>query len=227
MDGGSEIVIVGDSSLAQMAYEYITHDSPHKVVGFSVEQAYLKRKELFGLPVVPFEHIEDEFQPGKFKVSVAIGYNQLNRVRERLFLQTMEKGYSLYTYVSSQAFVWKNVKLGMNCFVFEQARIQPFAEIGNNVVAWGSVGISHHVVIHDNVFIAGQAAIGGHTEVGKNCFIGMNCSISNNLRIAEDCVIGAGAIITKDTEAGKVYRGSQATLSHRSSFEVFGVQSGQ
>ena len=53
-----KLVIVGDSAFAEIAYEYFTHDSPYEVVAFAVEQAHLKRSELFGLPVVAFETID-------------------------------------------------------------------------------------------------------------------------------------------------------------------------
>ena len=49
------IVIVGDSSLAEIAFEYFTYDSPYKPVAFSVEREYLKQEQLFDLPVVAFE----------------------------------------------------------------------------------------------------------------------------------------------------------------------------
>jgi len=44
-----KIVIVGDSAFAQIAYAYFTHDSMYEVAGFSVDKAFLKKKELFGL----------------------------------------------------------------------------------------------------------------------------------------------------------------------------------
>jgi hypothetical protein len=47
-----KIVIVGDSAFAQIAYECFTHDSMYEVAGFSADKAFLKRKELFGLPRV-------------------------------------------------------------------------------------------------------------------------------------------------------------------------------
>src|SRR6267378_3781179 len=57
---GRRLVIIGDGEFAEIAYEYFTHDSPHTVVGFAVEREYLKRDELFGLPVLPFEDVEGQ-----------------------------------------------------------------------------------------------------------------------------------------------------------------------
>ena len=61
----AKLIIIGDGETAELAYEYFTHDSAHEVVAFSVEREYLKKAELFGLPVVPFEEIEKLFPPGE------------------------------------------------------------------------------------------------------------------------------------------------------------------
>ena len=57
-----KLVLVGDSAFAEVAYEYFTHDSEYEVVAFSVEREYLRREELFAVPVVPFEDLTEEQQ---------------------------------------------------------------------------------------------------------------------------------------------------------------------
>ena len=41
-----KLVIVGAGEFAEIAYEYFTYDSDYEVVGFAVEKAYIKEKEL-------------------------------------------------------------------------------------------------------------------------------------------------------------------------------------
>jgi len=53
-----KLVIVGDSAFAEVAFEYFMHDSEYQVVGFSVEKDFLKKDNLLGLPVVPFDSVE-------------------------------------------------------------------------------------------------------------------------------------------------------------------------
>src|SRR5689334_16223063 len=101
-----DLVIVGDSAFAEVAYEYFTHDSPHRVVGFSVERDYLRRERLFDLPVVPLEELPERFPPTGCDVAVAVTYTQLNRLRARLAGRVKEMGYRLASYVSSRAVVW-------------------------------------------------------------------------------------------------------------------------
>src|SRR5947199_3868172 len=96
---GRRLVLIGDGEFAEIAYEYFTHDSPHEVVGFAVERAYLKRDELFGLPVVPFDGLEARFDPSAHAAFVAVTYTQLNRVRARLFRAVKAKGFRPVSYV--------------------------------------------------------------------------------------------------------------------------------
>ena len=53
------------------------------------------------------------------------------------------KGYAAATYVSSRAFVWHNVVLGDNVFIFESNVVQHHASIGNDVILWSGNHIGH------------------------------------------------------------------------------------
>jgi sugar O-acyltransferase (sialic acid O-acetyltransferase NeuD family) len=221
-----KIVIVGDGETAELAYEYFTYDSPHEVVAFSVERAYAKKERLFDLPVVPFEELETIYDPGGHQAFVAISYTQLNRVRERLYRATKQKGYECISYISSKAFVWRNVEVGENCFILENNVLQYAVRVGNNVVLWSGNHIGHQTVIKDNVFISSHVVVSGYCEVGEHCFLGVNSSIANNIKIARDCLIGMGAVVHKDTEERKVYVGNPAKPI-KDSFTVFGLQEDQ
>ena len=135
-DRGGPLVIVGASAIAEVAYEYFSHDSGYRVVAFAVEEAFLDRDEIFGLPVVPFEQVAERYDPGAHSMFVAIGYGQMNRVREDFVGRARHLGYPLASYVSSEAFVWPNVEIGEHCFLLEHIVVQPFVTIGDNVTLW-------------------------------------------------------------------------------------------
>ncbi len=206
MEKNRKLVIVGDSAFAEVAYEYFTWDSDYEVVGFSVEKDFLKKNSLFGLPVVPFESVQQAFHPREHHLFVAVVYTQLNRLRARLCAQSRTKGFSLASYVSSKAFVWRNVQVGEHCFIFEGNVVQPFVRLGDNVVLWSGNHIGHHSVIRDNCFISSHVVVSGFVEIGENCFLGVNSTIINNVKIARDCWIGPGVTITRDTSEGELYR---------------------
>jgi sugar O-acyltransferase (sialic acid O-acetyltransferase NeuD family) len=200
------VVLIGDSALAEIAYEYFQYDSDFEVVAFSVERKYLCRDQLFGLPVVPFEDLEVHFPPADHHAFVAISYGQLNRLRTRLKDSAKARGYQLASYVSSRAFVWKNVEIGEHCFIFEGNTIQPFVKIGNNVVLWSGNHIGHHSVIRDNCFISSHVVVSGYCDIGENCFLGVNSTIANNVVVARDNWINPMVAIMKDTVSDAFFK---------------------
>jgi sugar O-acyltransferase (sialic acid O-acetyltransferase NeuD family) len=220
----AKIIIVGDGETAELAYEYFTYDSPHEVVAFCVEREYLKKEELFNLPVVPFEEVVDLYDPSAYQAFVAISYTQLNKVRTRLYQATKLKGYELVSYVSSRAFVWRNVEIGENCLIMEHNVLQYRVRVGNNVVLWSGNHIGHQTTIKDNVFISSHVVVSGYCEVGENCFLGVNSSIANNITIARDCLIGMGAVINRNTEERRVYVGNPAKPLAKDAYAAFGVK---
>lgn len=219
-----KLLIIGDSAFAEVAYECFTHDSDYEVVGFSVESAYLKKQALFGLPVVPFERIEEYFDPQQVSFFSALVYTQLNRLRTRLYASAKAKGYRPVSYISSRAFVWHNVVVGEHCFIFEDNTIQPFVKIGNNVVLWSGNHIGHHSIIRDNCFIASHAVISGFCDIGQNTFIGVNATLANNVTIGDDNWIGIGVTIVHDTAVNSLFKGVQPEPAKISTLRFFKVQ---
>lgn len=193
-----KIIILGDSAFAEIAYEYFTHDSEFEVVAFAVESRYVKREELFGIPVVPFEDMEKTYAPEDHGFYAALVYTQGNALRARLFSEAKEKGYTPVSYVSSKAFVWRNVKLGEHCFIFENNVLQPFVRIGDDVVLWSGNHIGHHSSIGSHTFVSSHVVVSGFVNVGESSFLGVNSSIANNTNVGSRCVLGAGAVIIGD-----------------------------
>lgn len=219
-----KLIIVGDSAFAEIAYEYFEADSDFEVVCFSVEKNFLKKSEMFGLPIVPFEEIEYIFDPASHYVYVATVYTQLNRLRTRLAAAAKLKGYCLASYVSSRAFVWRNVKLGEHCFIFEDNTLQPFVRVGNNVVMWSGNHIGHHSLVGDNCFLASHVVISGFCEIGQNSFIGVNATLANNVAVGKDNWIGPNTTIMKSTEVGALFKTEQAEPAKVSALRFFKIK---
>jgi sugar O-acyltransferase (sialic acid O-acetyltransferase NeuD family) len=207
------LVLFGDSAFAEVAYEYFTRDSHYEVVAFAVERAFRTRDDLFGLPVIAIEDAERLYPPEDQDVYVAVVYTQMNRLRARLCATARSKGYTLATFVSPAAFVGPRVTIGEHCFIFEHNVIQPFVSIGNNVVLWSGNHVGHHSRIDDNVFVSSHVVISGFCTVGKNCFLGVNSALGNNVNVAEDCWIGPGVVLSRDTQAGQIYRPAEPSVA--------------
>ena len=202
-----KVVLFGDGSVAKLAQFYLTHDSPHEVTAFTLDDADIKAATLRGLPVVPFEDIQTRYPPGEFSMFISVGYAQMNKVRESKYRAAKKLGYELVNYVSSKAVMWPGTSIGDNCFIMELTVIQPFATIGNNVMIWSGCHINHETVINDHCFLASQVTIAGFTTIEPNCFLGVHATIRNGINVARECVIGAGCLIMRDTQPREVYAG--------------------
>lgn len=193
-----KLIIIGDSAFAEIAYEYFTHDSEYEVVAFAVEQEYRRKQELFGVPVVAFETMDQTHPPSDHYFFAANVYTQLNQLRTRLYEEAKRKGYSPASYVSKHAFVWRNVVMGEHCFIFENNVVQPFAKLGDNVILWSGNHIGHHSTIKNNCFISSHVVVSGFVEIGESCFVGVNTTMANNISIGNNCLVGAGALVLAD-----------------------------
>lgn len=216
---GSKVVIFGTGSFAQVVKFYLTHDSEHEVVAFTVNESHIVDRELMGLPVVPFESIERDYPPDAFKVFVAVGYKKVNQVRASIYAEAKQKGYELITYVSSKCTYWGE-SIGDNCFIFEDNTIQPFVRIGSDVVMWSGNHIGHHSSIGDHCFITSHVVISGHVDVGSHCFVGVNSTTRDAISIGNSCVIGAGSLIMKSTKDKEVYIAKRTYPDSRTSDQI-------
>lgn len=205
-----KLVIIGDGETAELAFDYFSRDYDFEIVGFSAEKDFIRNKTLFGLPVVPLENVEQHFSPKHHKAFVAVSYTQLNRVRAKLYKTAKTKSYTLCSYVSPKAFIAKNVELGDNCFVFENASLQYGVKLGCNVTVWSGCSVGHHSTVGDNCFLASQVAVSGFCEIGENCFLGVNSCTVPNVKIGADCVVGAGAVVISNAAPQKIYVGNPA-----------------
>jgi len=200
-----KIIIFGNDDFAQVAHFYFSQDSDFEVVAFTVHERFLKDKELFGLPILPFETIETIYPSSKFSMFIAIAYSKVNKVRAKVFEEAKSKAYNLVSYVNSKVTKWEEVKMGENCFILEDVVIQPFVEFGDDVIVWSGNHIGHHSKIGNHCFITSHVVISGNVRIGDYCFLGVNSTIRDGIKIANHCVIGAGAVILKDTKEKEVY----------------------
>lgn len=212
MHKSKKLIIVGNKDFAAIAYEYFTFDSDYDVVAFAVERDFLAQETFCGLPVVALEDLQAHYAPSDHEVHVAVVYGNLNRVREKLIHQVKAKGYDLASYISSQAFVWRNVSLGEHCFIFEDNTLQPFVTIGNNVVIWSGNHIGHHSTIADNVFLSSHVVVSGWCTIGANSFLGVNATLADNLTIGQYCWVGHGSVLSESVPDGSLVTGEKSKI---------------
>lgn len=216
MTNSKKLVIIGIGETARLSYEYFTFDSEYEIVAFSAHGNYIKTDKHFNLPIISFEDLNQHYDVNEIEIFIAVGASHLNRDRMKIYNDIKEQGYKCASYISSKAFIWRDVEIGENCFILENNVLQSGVKVGNNVTLWSGNHIGHLTEIQDNCFISSHCVISGNCIIGKNCFLGVNSTFADNIKIAEDNYIGLGTVINKDTEENSVYTGNPMEKSKAS-----------
>jgi sugar O-acyltransferase (sialic acid O-acetyltransferase NeuD family) len=217
------VVIFGTMRSASLARYCLAHDSTLKVVGFTVDAAYVRGPEHEGLPLVAFEDLESRFKPQDCRLLIPMGYQGVNGVRRARYESAKSRGFGFANYVSSRASVWPDLQIGDNVLIYEHAIVQPFCRIGSNCIIRSGAHVSHHCEVADHAFVAAEVAMGGETAIGEQAFIGVGAVLRERLRIAPRSFIGAGAVVIADTQPDGAYVGNPARKLDKSALEVCGA----
>ena len=216
----AKVVIFGTELIAELAHYYLTNDSEHDVVAFTVNKAYIKSETFCGLPVVPFEDIETSHPKSDFKMFAPLSERKMNQVRAKVYAEIKSLGYEMISYISSKATVLTN-QIGDNCFILEDNTIQPFVKVGNDVVLWSGNHIGHHGEIKDHVFFTSHVVLSGRCSVGEYSFIGVNATIRDGCQMGEGTLVAMGANVTKQqTEPWSIWKGNPAKAASVSSKDI-------
>jgi len=215
-----KVIIIGTSSNARLAKFYFETDSDYETVAFAVNKQYATEATFEGLPLVALEEVTTLYPPSEFEAFVAVGYNQMNKVREKLYNETKALGYTMASYISSRCSFLTQFPVGDNLFILEDNTVQPYVKVGNNVVMWSGNHIGHDSTIEDHCYLTSHVVISGFVLVKNNSFLGVNATIRDGVTIAAETLVGGGAVIMKDTAEKGVYLPPKSTLFAKKSDEI-------
>ena len=205
MNDKKNLIIVGTGLFAEVAKAYFEEYTCYQVVAFACHEKYKENNTIYGSPLHIVENMEKEFPVEENDVFVAVGYGKMNKMRQVVYEEIKELGYTCVSFVHPKIKVWDSTIIGENVFIFEDNTIQPFTTIGNNNIFWSGNHLGHHTKVGDHCFISSHVVISGSCKIGNNVFIGVNAVLHDSLTIEDECLIGAGAIISKDTVKKEVY----------------------
>lgn len=198
------LVIFGCGKIAEVVLYYFQNHSDREVVACCVDRAYLPGEQWQGLPTVAFDDISARCPRETHELFVALGYQDMNDLREAKCREARELGYTLASYLPPDGGLPLDCVHGDNCFFMPGSLVHPRVCFGDNVFVWSGAMIGHHSQIGDNCWITSCANIAGGVTVGNNCFFAVGSTVCNNLNIAQRCFIGANALVSKSTQDSEV-----------------------
>ena len=196
-----KIVIWGCGGHSRSVADVILFNEPAAILVF-IDDFARRDEEIFGFPVVK------NFPAEPYHCFLAIGDNARRKKRFDLVGRS-----NLISVVSDNAYIGRNCKIDIGCFVAHSCHIGPEAIIGKNTILNTASVVEHEAVIGQHCHIGPNATVSGRTKIGDLVFVGVGATVIDNVNICSNTVIGAGATVTKDIIVPGVYIGTPARRS--------------
>lgn len=204
------VIIYGDSEFAEQIYYQLYSDERYNVLAFTVDSSKYHKDNFIGLPIYKFHLLNSVYSSKEISICPAIGYSKLNRIREIVFNEICNSGFHLFTYISKNACIQKNVIIGAGSFIGDFVFIGPNVKIGTGTIVRPLSTIGHDVEIGNFTYCSASSTIGGRAKIMNNSFIGLNSTIKNSVVISDNCIIGSASNVINNTYPDGVYVGNPA-----------------
>lgn len=198
-----KVVIYGNGKIAKVVYQFVK--KKFEVVAFTVERKYKNSDAIEGVPLIEFEDIQNQCDPKEHKMLIAVGYVQMNNIRERKYQEAKKKGFSFINYIHPSVEIHENIEMGENNIVLDHVTIQPYVKIGSSNFVWSNAVIAHGSVIDDTNWITSGVVVSGDAIIKSKCFLGVNATIGHNTVIESESFVGANTLVTKNTAPKDVF----------------------
>ena len=197
-----KLVIFGTGIISECVTPYF-NCSDYEIIAYCCDESHLKSPSFNDLPLIGTQSLIDDYSTADVEVFVALGYHQMNALREAKFQYLRDKGFDFASYVHSS--VTNTARVGCNSFIPDGANIQPHASIGSNTFVWPGATIGHHSVIGDHCWITTAATIGGVVSIGDGSFLGLGAVIADSVRLGKNTLVGARSLVTKSASDEAVF----------------------
>ena len=201
------IVICGAGGLGRELLSLIRRDYSEelKVIGFIDDNENLP-DTVEGVPIYSQDFLDRE------KVSVVIGFANVQRKNRLLSNLETKPNLSFPNIISKHAIVNKDAKLGKGVVITDFCWISTRVVIEDGVFLNVATLIGHDTKIGRACSIMPQCAVSGFVKVGKETFIGAKSFILQGKVIGDNATISAGAIVCRDIRDGEVAISAQAKV---------------
>ena len=200
-----KIIILGMGGHAKSVADTIERQSLYEIYGFVVNEK-LADIEQYHYPVVGSDgDLQKLFMNGTKHVAMGIGFLGKSRLRERLYLQLREIGYSFPIICDPSAIVSRCTSIGEGTFIGKGAIVNVSAQIGKMCILNAGAIIEHDCHVGDFSHVSVGTVLCGEVKIGKESFIGANATVIQGRRIGVSCIVGAGATVRKDIVESRTF----------------------
>lgn len=189
-----KLIIIGTSTTACQAYDFVKYHDLYDITGFAVDKLYYEIPEFLGLPVYELDKLEEIPDIKNTFLFVAMLWNRLNADRRDVY-NRLKMGGGRFANLISPTAVNRGRLKGDNCWIHDYVVIKSDAEIGANCMIMAHTLLGAYASLGDHCFCGARSVIGGGASVGNQTFIGINCVVYDETKVGSQCILGAcGAI---------------------------------
>ncbi|WP_392344248.1 acetyltransferase [Pseudoalteromonas prydzensis] len=196
-------LIIGGGGHASVLLDLLIQKNIN-VIGYVSPKPAVNKKLFSGLDW--FNNDGDILKFNKSAITLVNGIGSLpyNELREKIYAEYKELGFSFATLISPNAIVSKFATLEEGVQVMNGAIIQTGTNVGYNSIVNTAAVIDHDCNIGHNNHIAPGVTISGQVTSKASVHFGTGASVIHAIDLNANVIIGAGAIITKNVDANTI-----------------------
>lgn len=198
-----KLVIYGNGQMARLFLHFAR--SEFDVVAFTVDRPVIAETVIEGLPVIPFDTIDQHYPPADHVMIIVVGFLEMNRLRTRKHQEAKALGYRLTSYIHPSVVRHPNLIVGEGSVVLDHVALHPYTRLGDGVFICSNASLGHGCTVENFCWINSGVAVGGETCIGEGSFLGINATLGDNVTLAHHCYVGANTLITRSTQPEEVF----------------------
>lgn len=180
------------------------------ILGLTDKDTALHGTDVLGYPVLGGDEVLADKKKENVDLVLGIGSTAPGEIRQRVFGQLINAGYSFATCIHPSAVIAPDVVCGAGTQIMAGVIVNPGTEIGINTILNTRASIDHDCKIGDHVHIAPGVVLAGTVSIGNQSHIGVGASIIQNIKVGNAAMVAAGATVIRDVAASTRVGGTPA-----------------
>lgn len=188
------LIIIGNGGHASVLTEILLAQG-RDILGFTTPSG---GENQFGLRYLGPDDMILQHKPKEVELVLGIGMLGPFSIREKIFQQLKQYGYSFSSVIHPSAIIASSVQLGEGTQLMAGAIVQTSSVIDDNTIVNTGALVDHNCQIGAHVHIAPGTKISGAVQIGNSTHIGTGTTIIQGIAIGVGCLIGAGSVVVKN-----------------------------
>lgn len=193
-----KIIILGSGGHAQSLIDVIERQGIYDIAGYIVnDSSGLDSKAVY--PVIGCDNdLSLFYKDGIRNAAIGIGFLGKGTLRNKLYKNLKEIGYSLPVICDPSAIISKRVSVGEGTFIGKGAVVNAGAKIGKMCIINTGAIIEHGCQVGDYSHVAVGSVLCGDVCIGCETLVGANATVIQGRIVGDRCIVPAGEVIRKN-----------------------------